>query len=717
MSKELKMEVFASKEPVKSVKLHVYEFHTSELYENKYRLIRSAVWKMRNVNACGVFEDGSYIYTTEKISEEIPNATFRLTYLGEQELNVLDHKKVYSELIKHWITQKLRTVKIQKNSKEYYKYACRSNVTSRWIQTEKGFQTFYSGNRQISLERKYNFTVKILDDGKAYLKIDTSSVFSSNQTVYDYITQGMNPIGMEVKNEWGKNNQTGILTEICDYTVVNKIDFADSLKAYYTDMKKEGYRVENLPDQTPVVRVELQVGKIYPYYPQALKPVLTREKVGQIDARFSMAIEKYIKRDMITRIELDKDFIQDIGSIAQLGDLEFENDMCNVKELGYLKGKVESPALTCGQGKRLRCGEEFKVFNYGFYQKPDEKIKIGYIYPKNTVDLIKAVVNGICEFAAYGKYQGEKDAYIIPGLLDIQMKPMIKEEYELGDITDYKRAAQRLRKVEGIDIVIGIVPDGMDEDGPYNPFKTIWAEANIPSQMISMKTAQLFYRGKREGNKSKYYLHNIVLGILGKTGGIPWVIKEMPGNVDCFVGLDVATLEKGIHYPACSVVFDKSGRLLGLTHGAAPIIKNFKDANEELSFISEEIKKLKDNGVALNDICVVARTKSLLDDYVRQLKGEGINTFVIKRNKNDDRGLMGVRVATMHRVKGLEFKYVFVVAVNNRIVPLPAAINHTDTISEAESITSEKCLLYVSLTRAQKGAYITSYGKKSEFLK
>ena len=36
-----------------------------------------------------------YIYTTEEISEEIPNATFRLTYLGEQELNVLDHKKVY----------------------------------------------------------------------------------------------------------------------------------------------------------------------------------------------------------------------------------------------------------------------------------------------------------------------------------------------------------------------------------------------------------------------------------------------------------------------------------------------------------------------------------------------------------------------------------------------------------------------------------------------
>ena len=71
----------------------------------------------------------------------------------------------------------------------------------------------------------------------------------------------------------------------------------------------------------------------------------------------------------------------------------------------------------------------------------------------------------------------------------------------------------------------------------------------------------------------------------------------------------------------------------------------------------------------------------------------------------------------MHRVKGLEFRYVFVVSVNNRIVPLASAIDHTDAISEKETTTAEKCLLYVALTRAQKGAYITSYGKKSDFLK
>mgnify|MGYP005952018035 CR=1 FL=1 len=96
MSKDLKMEIFASKETVKPVAFHVYEFHTSELYENKFKLIRSAVWKIKNVNTCGVFEDGKYIYTTEKIEENILNTDFKLVYLGEKVLEVLENKKIYS---------------------------------------------------------------------------------------------------------------------------------------------------------------------------------------------------------------------------------------------------------------------------------------------------------------------------------------------------------------------------------------------------------------------------------------------------------------------------------------------------------------------------------------------------------------------------------------------------------------------------------------------
>lgn len=175
-------------------------------------------------------------------------------------------------------------------------------------------------------------------------------------------------------------------------------------------------------------------------------------------------------------------------------------------------------------------------------------------------------------------------------------------------------------------------------------------------------------------------------------------------------------LLNGISFDDLDDEVDLGDKCQSLTHGEKPVITNFNNANDEFEFIAQEIKSLKANGVALTDICVVARTKKLVEDYIALFTKVGIRSYAIKRNKADDRNFDGLRVATMHRVKGLEFKYVFIVAVNNRILPLPSAINKTDAISELESITSEKCLLYVAMTRAQKGVYITSYGRKSEFL-
>ena len=175
-------------------------------------------------------------------------------------------------------------------------------------------------------------------------------------------------------------------------------------------------------------------------------------------------------------------------------------------------------------------------------------------------------------------------------------------------------------------------------------------------------------------------------------------------------------LLNGLSFDDLDEDVDLGDKCQSLTHGEKPVIKNFPGVNQEMEFILNEIKSLCDSGVALADICIVARTKKLVNDYIALFTRAGIRSYGIKRNKVDDRSLDGLRVATMHRVKGLEFKYVFVVAANNRIIPLTAAINRTDAVSQAESMTSEKCLLYVAMTRAQKGVYITSYGKPSEFI-
>ena len=175
-------------------------------------------------------------------------------------------------------------------------------------------------------------------------------------------------------------------------------------------------------------------------------------------------------------------------------------------------------------------------------------------------------------------------------------------------------------------------------------------------------------------------------------------------------------LLNGISFDDLDVDFDTGDHCQSLTHGKAPQVLRFGNANEEFDAVLKEIKALIGGGVSAKNICLVARTHKLLDDYIAQLTTNGMRCYEIKGNKADDRGLDGIRVATMHRVKGLEFQYIFVVAANKRIIPLASAIDHTDAVSEQETTTAEKCLLYVALTRAQKGAYISGYGQMSEFL-
>ncbi|MGC7872066.1 UvrD-helicase domain-containing protein [Desulfosporosinus sp. SYSU MS00001] len=175
-------------------------------------------------------------------------------------------------------------------------------------------------------------------------------------------------------------------------------------------------------------------------------------------------------------------------------------------------------------------------------------------------------------------------------------------------------------------------------------------------------------------------------------------------------------LLKGIPFDDLDEEYDDGKVCQSLTHGDIPKVEVFRTATEEFDFLVAQLKQLRESGVDLKNICIVARTHRLLEDYIVQLNRSGIKTYEINRNKLDDRNIDGVRMATMHRVKGLEFQHVFVVAVNKRVVPLAVTTSYADQIAEDEAITAERCLLYVALTRAQESAYITSYGTPSEFL-
>jgi superfamily I DNA/RNA helicase len=69
----------------------------------------------------------------------------------------------------------------------------------------------------------------------------------------------------------------------------------------------------------------------------------------------------------------------------------------------------------------------------------------------------------------------------------------------------------------------------------------------------------------------------------------------------------------------------------------------------------------------------------------------------------------------MHRVKGLEFDYMFVASVNEGVMPLNVVDSDDPTIIR-EHEQKERSLLYVAITRAKRFCSITSFGKPSLFI-
>ncbi len=175
-------------------------------------------------------------------------------------------------------------------------------------------------------------------------------------------------------------------------------------------------------------------------------------------------------------------------------------------------------------------------------------------------------------------------------------------------------------------------------------------------------------------------------------------------------------LLNGVSFDDLDEDYDNGKGCQSLTHGDKPEIKQFATPEEELDYIVNKIKELEASGVEQKNICIVARTHKLLDNYISGLQRAGIKSFEIKANKTDDRSFEGVRIATMHRVKGLEFDHVFAVAVNKKVLPFGSKADFEDDISLEEFRTGEKCLLYVALTRARKSAYVSCYGGLSELI-
>ncbi|MCB0149008.1 MAG: hypothetical protein KDE01_15320, partial [Caldilineaceae bacterium] len=100
-------------------------------------------------------------------------------------------------------------------------------------------------------------------------------------------------------------------------------------------------------------------------------------------------------------------------------------------------------------------------------------------------------------------------------------------------------------------------------------------------------------------------------------------------------------------------------------------------AAEEMAFVLGEIGTLRE-AVELERICIVARShRYLRDEILPAVRAAGIPFLLLEADTPDYAG-SGVRLATMHRVKGLEFEHVFIAGMRAGVMPPAWAVTEAD---------------------------------------
>lgn len=101
-------------------------------------------------------------------------------------------------------------------------------------------------------------------------------------------------------------------------------------------------------------------------------------------------------------------------------------------------------------------------------------------------------------------------------------------------------------------------------------------------------------------------------------------------------------------------------------------------------------------------VCVVSRTNRVLDELAGELGRQGIAHLRLDADTPDNAQAPGIRLATMHRVKGLEFDVVIVAGYRGASAYAAAFSREEDAGVTEDFEQAERCLLLVAATRAKR---------------
>jgi AAA domain/UvrD-like helicase C-terminal domain len=150
-------------------------------------------------------------------------------------------------------------------------------------------------------------------------------------------------------------------------------------------------------------------------------------------------------------------------------------------------------------------------------------------------------------------------------------------------------------------------------------------------------------------------------------------------------------------------------------HGNPPELSGHDNADAEAAFITKTVQDWIDSGIAPSEVGIAVRAKwsgSKIESALRRARIDYVD--LAKASDDDD----AVRVGTMHRMKGLEFRCMCVAGVSATMVPAANAVTpiEDDKQTHQQDLERERCLLFVACTRAREELLVTWHGEPSPFL-
>jgi len=135
--------------------------------------------------------------------------------------------------------------------------------------------------------------------------------------------------------------------------------------------------------------------------------------------------------------------------------------------------------------------------------------------------------------------------------------------------------------------------------------------------------------------------------------------------------------------------------------GPEPLVRLFADEAAETAGVSDWLRARRDEGMAEHELAVLVRGQQQLGRARAAAKAAGLEIPVI----------------LMHDTKGLEFRAVAVMALDDDVLPDPERLAGVGDVADIGAIQdTERHLLYVAATRARDRLMLSGVAPGSEFL-